>query len=395
MLNKRLLSAILSVFVFLTLIYAPYVNAQTESVDLAPNAKSAILIDQDTGTILFEKNSHEKLPPASITKVMTMLLVMEAIDNGQISVDDKVRISEYAASMGGSQIFLEPGEEMTVNDLLKGVAMASGNDASVALAEYIAGSEEVFVRMMNDKAKELGLKNTHFINSNGLPGKDQYTSAYDVAIMSQELLKHDRITEYTGQYQDYLRKDTANPFWLVNTNRLVRFYEGVDGLKTGYTNEAKFCLAATAKKDTLRVIAVVMGEPNTKTRNKEVTQLLDYAFSQYKNEVLYQKDQHIANVNVSKGTEEQVSVIAPNQISILMKKSEKPEEYQQVVKLNKNISAPIKKGEVLGELQTVREGTIIQKVPLVAANDVKKGNLLDMLKITTKEFIFIDKIRSK
>lgn len=220
---------------------------------------------------------------------MTMLLIMEALDQGKIALDDKVRVSENAASMGGSQIFLEVGEEMTVKDLLKGIAIASGNDASVAMAEYIAGSEEGFVHMMNKKVEELGLKNTHFVNSNGLPENDHYTSAYDIAIMSRELLKYEKITEFTGIYEDYLRKDTDNPFWLVNTNRLVRFYEGADGLKTGYTSEAKYCLSATAKRGSLRVIAVVMGEPNTKTRNKEISQLLDFAFSQYKNEVIYQK----------------------------------------------------------------------------------------------------------
>lgn len=387
MLNKRLIYLVISALILSSFAFVPV--AKAEEVDLAPNAKSAILIDQDTGTILFEKNSHEKLPPASITKVMTMLLIMEAIDTEQIKLTDIVRVSENAASIGGSQIFLEAGEEMTVEDLLKGVAVASGNDASVALAEYIAGSEEMFVDMMNKKAEELGLKNTHFVNSNGLPAKNHYSSAYDIATISRELLKYEKITDYTGIYQDYLRKDTTNPFWLVNTNRLVRFYDGVDGLKTGYTSEAKFCLSATAKKDSLRVIAVVMGEPNTKTRNKEVTQLLDYAFSQYKNSVIFEDEQIISELKIGKGKEETVGLIAPHQISILMKKSEKLEDYQQQIKLNENVVAPIEEGQVLGELNIMKDNNIVQTIPLVAANEVKKGNLLDMIKITSKQFLFI------
>ncbi len=217
-------------------------------VDLAPNAASAVLIDVDTGTVIFDKNKDAKLPPASITKIMTMLLIMEALDQGKIKMDEKVRTSEYAASMGGSQIFLEPGEEMTVQDMLKGIAMASGNDASVAMAEKIGGSEEAFVQMMNARAKELGMNNTHFVNPNGLPADNHYSSAYDIALMSQELLKHEEITQFTGQYQDYLRKETPKPFWLVNTNKLVRFYSGADGLKTGYTSEAKFCLSLRPKE---------------------------------------------------------------------------------------------------------------------------------------------------
>ncbi|MGD9678058.1 MAG: D-alanyl-D-alanine carboxypeptidase family protein [Vulcanibacillus sp.] len=371
----------------LSMVFAPVINA-TE-VDLAPNAKSAVLIDQDTNTILFEKNSNEKLSPASLTKIMTMLLIMEAIDTGKINYTDKVRVSEYAASMGGSQIFLEEGEEMSVEDLLKGIAVASGNDASVAMAEYIAGSEEVFVSMMNDRVKELGLTNTHFVNSNGLPVKNHYSTAHDIAIMSRELLKHENITKFTGVYQDYLRKDTSDPFWLVNTNRLVRFYDGVDGLKTGFTSEAMFCLSATAKKDKLRVTAVVLGEPNTKTRSSDVTKLLDYAFSQYKNEVLYEKNQQVADVKVEKGKTDSVLLITPNQISLLMKKGEQKEDYEQTLIINKNINAPIKKGGVLGEVQTIKDDKIVNTYPIVAADNVEKANLFDMIKETAKGQLFI------
>ncbi|MCF6093471.1 D-alanyl-D-alanine carboxypeptidase [Microaerobacter geothermalis] len=369
----------------LTILWPTIGLADEKSVNLAPEAISAILIDSDTGTILYEKNGNQKLPPASITKIMTMLLVVEAIDNGKISLSDKVRASEYAASMGGSQIFLEPGEEMSVEDLLKGVAVASGNDASIALAEYIAGTEEAFVQQMNEKAKQLGMNNTHFSNSNGLPAENHYTTAYDISIMSRELLKYeDLITKYTGIYQDYLRKDTNRPFWLVNTNRLVRFYPGVDGLKTGYTSEAKFCLAATAKRDSLRVIAVVMGEPNSKVRNKEVAQMLDFAFSQYKNVSLYTKGQVVQSVAVDKGKEEKVNVIVPRNFSILLKKGEKEEAYQQEIQIEENIPAPIDKGRIVGKIVVKKDGREISSIDLVAEKQINKASTWELITRTAK-----------
>ncbi len=294
-----------------------------QGVDLAPNAVSAVLIDRDTGTILYEKNGHKSLPPASITKVMTMLLIMEALDRGELKMTDKIRTSEYAASMGGSQIFLEPGEEMTVNDMLKGIALASGNDASVAMAEHLAGTEEAFVKKMNERAKQLGMDDTVFKNANGLPVAGHVSSAHDIALMSRELLKHEEITKYTGLYQDYLRKDSKKPFWLVNTNRLVRFYTGADGLKTGYTSEAKFCLTATAKRGNMRAISVVMGEPDSKIRNQEVSAMLDYAFNQYDSQPLYKEKQVVKTVRVGKGKQETVDVVVPYRFSMLVKKGEK------------------------------------------------------------------------
>ncbi len=365
------------------------VSTQAEELSLAPNAVSAILIDQDTGTILFDKNSHKRLPPASITKVMTMLIIMEAIDSGKITYNDKVRISENAASMGGSQIFLEVGEEMTVNDLLKGIAVASGNDASVALAEYIAGTEEEFVKLMNKKVEQLGLKNTHFMNTNGLPVDNHYSSAYDIAIMSRELLKYEEITKYTSIYQDYLRQDSGNPFWLVNTNRLVRFYEGVDGLKTGYTHEAKYCLSATAKKGDFRVIAVVLGEPSSKVRNKEVSQLLDFAFNQFKNELLYKKNEIVTEVEVSKGKTNALPLVTDGQVSLLLRKGEKVEDFEQILKVKDRPQAPIQKGDQLGVLQIVKQGHALQEIPLYASVDIEKANILEMLEKVMKSQLFI------
>ncbi|MDB4868370.1 MAG: D-alanyl-D-alanine carboxypeptidase [Cohnella sp.] len=341
--------------------------------DLAPGARSAILMDADSGTVVFEKNIHDALPPASITKIMTMLLVMEAIDQGRLKLTDKVQVSEYAASMGGSQIFLEPGEQMTVDDMLKGIALASGNDASVAVAEKLAGTEEEFVRMMNDRAKELGMTDTKFVNSNGLPASGHVSSAHDIAVMSRELLKYEQITKYTGLYQDYLRKDSEKPFWLVNTNKLVRFYHGADGLKTGFTSEAKFCLSATARRDNLRLIAVVMGEPNTKTRNAEVSHLFDYAFAQYTNVPIYKKGDAIGTVKVEKGTKPELPLVAKHSYSILLKKGEAGQGIRHELVLDTSVKAPIKAGDLVGKLVVYRGDKLLKEFPVESPLSVDRA----------------------
>ena len=245
------------------------VEETKNTLDLAKNATSAIMLESSTGEIIFQKNVNEKRPPASMTKMMSMLLIMENIEKGNLTFEEEVTASAYASSMGGSQIFLKAGEKMKVEDLLKGIAIGSGNDATVAMAERIAGTEEAFVKLMNDRAKELGLTNTNFKNSTGLDAENHYSTAYDMSVIARELVKHKKILEFTGTYEDYLRKDSASPFWLVNTNRLVRFYKGVDGLKTGYTKEAGYCLTSTAEKNNMRLITVVMNEPSTQIRNGE------------------------------------------------------------------------------------------------------------------------------
>jgi D-alanyl-D-alanine carboxypeptidase (penicillin-binding protein 5/6) len=343
------------------------------TVDLAPSSVSSVLMDADTGTVISSKNMDAKLPPASITKIMTMLLIMEAVDSGKLKMTDKVRTSEYAASMGGSQIFLEPGEEMTVEEMLKGIAMASGNDASVAMAEKIAGSEEAFVQMMNERAAELGMTNTHFANCNGLPADNHYSSALDIATMSRELLKHPEITKFTGSYQDYLRKDTEKPFWLVNTNKLVRFYDGADGLKTGYTSEAKYCLAATAKRDNLRVVAVVLGEPNTKTRNAEVSRLFDYAFSQYTNYPIFKQGDPMGTLKIAKGDVRGLPLVAKHQYSVLLKKGEAEDGIRHELKLTPNVKAPIEQGQPVGTLIVYKGDQVIAEFPISSPANVGKA----------------------
>lgn len=372
----------------------PAAAVSEQAPDLAPNAKSAILIDADTGTVIYEKNGHEQLPPASITKVMTMLLVMEALERGDIKLEEQVTVSEHAASMGGSQIFLEVGEQMSVEDLLKGVAMASANDASVALAERISGSEELFVQKMNERAKQLGMKDTHFVNTNGLPAPEHYTSAHDIATMSRELLRHESVTAYTGKYQDYLRNHTEKPFWLVNTNKLVRFYEGADGLKTGYTSEAKFCLTATAKKDTFRVIAVVLGEPDTKTRNSEITAMFNYAFSQFTNLAVYEAGDPMGTVKVDKGDVEQVELKAKHRYSVLLKKGTNKDEIKHRLILNKELKAPIAIGEKVGKLAVYYGEEQIAEFPVESPVAIKKAGWWTLMKRTTAKLFFLeDKVK--
>lgn len=361
-------------------------KAPAPQAELAQDSMSAVLMDAATGAVLFEKNSHEKLPPASVTKVMTMLLIMEAVDSGKVTWKDKIRCSDYAASMGGSQIFLQPGEEMTLEDMFKGIAVASANDAAVAVAEHLAGSEDEFVRLMNERATELGLKDTHFSNVNGLPVDNHYTTAHDIAVMSRELLKHEAVTKFTSLFQDYLRKDSEKPFWLVNTNKLVRFYNGMDGLKTGFTSEAKYCLSATAKRGGFRVVAVIMGAPTSPSRNAQISQMMDYAFANYKSEVLFQKGQAVQNVAIDKGDVAQLPIIASDTIGILMKKGEKADGFQREVVLN-DIQAPVKKGQVVGQVVIRKNGQEVARTDLIAAQDVAEAGLWTLFKRTVEKWM--------
>ncbi len=371
---KKLLSICLtSVFLLNCCIPVFAAEGEYQGADFTPNAKSAVLMERDTGTLLYAKNEDEQLPPASMTKIMTMILIMEALDHKQIKMSDKVRTSEYAASMGGSQIFLEPGETMTVKQMLYGISIGSANDASVAMAEKIAGSEEAFVDKMNTKAKQLGLKNTFFQNCTGLPVENHYSSARDMALMGKELLKHEEITKFTGTYESYLRENTDKKFWLVNTNKLVKFYPGVDGLKTGFTNESKYCLTATASRDGMRIVAVVFGADDPKSRNLQVTKLLDYGFNQFSTKQQFKKGENLALVNVEKGHQNKVKLQAAENITILTKKGEVAEKLTPQMTLNQNIQAPIHKGQVLGNIKIEKNGKIISKTDLVAAEDIQKA----------------------
>jgi D-alanyl-D-alanine carboxypeptidase (penicillin-binding protein 5/6) len=317
--------------------------------DLTPNARAAMLMS-DTGQIVYAKNADEPLPPASITKIMTMLLVMEAIARKQLTWTERVRTSERAASMGGSQIFLQPGEQMAVSDLLKGVAMASANDAAVALAERIAGSEAGFVAQMNERAAQLGMRNTRFQNVNGLPVADHYTSASDIARMSRALLAHKEVLTYTRAYEDYLRRDTPKPFWLVNTNKLVRVYDGADGLKTGYTQEAQFCLAATAQRNGLRWIAVVLGAPSTKIRNSEVAALFDYGFARFEQRTVAVAGQRLGTVAIEGSAQRDVVITAVHPLTMLVPRNTPQAQSSVTMRIQPSLRAPIAAGARIGDL---------------------------------------------
>lgn len=319
-----------------------------------------------------------------MTKIMTMLLVMEAIKQEKLSLDEMVTVSERASSMGGSQVFLAEGEQMSVEDLIKAVAIASGNDASVALAERIAGTEEAFVDLMNEKVKELNLENTKFQNSSGLPAADHYSTAYDMAIIAKELLKYEDIVKYTSIYEDYLRKGEENEFWLVNTNKLVRFYPYVDGLKTGYTSEAKFCLTATAKKEDMRVVAVVMGADTAKSRNAVTMNLIDYAFNHYESEKLFDQGEKVASLRHIQSKKLKYDVKTSEQISMLHKKGEKDAPFTTEVKMNENISPPIGIGEQVGTLIVKKENETVVESPLIVEENVELASYFDLWKRSMK-----------
>lgn len=377
------------VFLLLFYLFFPISNVKADENDdlkLAESARSAILVEASTGKVIFEKNADEKLHPASMTKMMSLLLIIEAIEDGVIKWDQVVQVSENASSMGGSQILLETGEKMSVRDLFKGVAIASGNDAVVALAETVAGSEGNFVSMMNKRARELGLTNTNFKNPHGLDDANHYSSSRDMMIIARELVKHEKVLEYTKVYEDYLRENTDRKIWLVNTNRLVRFYDGVDGLKTGYTEDAGYCMTATAKKDGMRIIAVVMGEETSKIRNQEVSEMLDYAFAQYKVVNVLQNKKALGKYRVENGKEEYVGVRPVGETTILKKKSEKDGNYSYDIKIN-SLKAPIKIGDNVGTLTIKEDDNNVMTLKLTVDKVVEKANFGNLFFRNVKDMI--------
>ncbi|WP_226579517.1 D-alanyl-D-alanine carboxypeptidase family protein [Halobacillus litoralis] len=374
---KKLVGAFIALCLVISLFPANLTFAEErEGTEIVNSAQSAILMEKNSGMTLYDKDSNKKLPPASMTKIMTLLLIMEELEKGGIQLDEKVRVSEHAASMGGSQIFLEAGEEMIVEDLLKGIAVASGNDASVAMAERIAGSEKEFVAQMNQKAKDLGLKNTHFMNPTGLPAEDHYSTAYDMAVMARELLLHDDVTKYTKIYDDYLRKGQDNEFWLVNTNKLIKSYPGMDGLKTGYTSEAKYCLTASAQRNDMHMIAVVMGAENPKKRNADVTSLLDYGFGQYEGVKLYSKNDPLKTIRITKGNPMEIQLAPEKDVVVLKKKNDQKNEYTTELKLSNEPDLPMKKGSHMGWVVVKNGDEEVAKVRLETSGAVEEAGLL-------------------
>lgn len=374
---KKIVFILISLFSF---IFIKNVSA----VEMDISAKSAILVDFNTGKVLYSKNENEPLAMASMTKVMSMLLIMEKIDDGSLKYDDIVEISTESSSMGGSQIFLNPGDKYKVIDLLKGVAMASANDAVVALAEKTYGSKEHFIEAMNKKAESLGLKNTHFVNVHGLDEEGHYSSAYDMSVMARELLKHEKILDFTRVYEEYLTKPDGSQIWLVNTNKLVRFYDGVDGLKTGFTQNAGYCLTATGKKNNLRLISVVMGEESIEKRSSDTVKLLNYGFNTFKVNLIKNKSEILGKVNVQKGKKENVDVVLVNDLIELLNVSDKPSNYKFKILVDK-ITAPVKKGDVIGKVKVLNDnGILISQVDITVNENVLKANLWDLFKRNLK-----------
>ena len=345
------------------------------AIDLASNAKSAIIIEPTTGKIIFEKNSNERLEPASMTKIMTLLLTFEAIDNGRVSLDDMVNISKRAEDMGGSQMFLEAGSNIRLEEIIKGVSIASANDGAIAIAEFIGGSVENFVDMMNKKVEDLGLSNTHFANPHGLHADNHYSSAYDMAIMASNLISHEKVLNYTSIYEDYFNKPDGSRTWLVNTNKLVRFLEGVDGLKTGYTSEAGYCLTATAKKGNVRYITVVMGEPSSDIRSSETANMLNYAFNSFKLNTILDKSQELGTIYIDKSKQKTAKIVVKNPVTELISKEKDIPNYTYNLKVEK-ITVPIKAGTKVGTVEILdNEGLIVREEDVTISYDIEKCNL--------------------
>lgn len=368
-------------FVFLCLmnLFPVCVFANDNNKDnLIPGAVSGLLMDADSGKIIFEKDKNKRVAVASMTKMVAQIIVMENVKAKKIKWDDVVTVSKNAADMGGSQIYIAEGEKITVEDLMKGISMASGNDATVAMAEYISGSENKFVELMNKKVKELGLKNTVFKNCTGLDEDGHYSSAYDMAVIARELIvKHPDIFRFSSVYEDYLRENTDNKFWLVNTNKLVRFYEGADGLKTGHTDNAGYCLAATAKKNNLRLIAIVLGEGNATTRNNETMELLDYGYKNLKTVKLKSSGDIVKKVKLDKADNEIVDIVLKDDLFVTENISDN-KNYKYKVSIN-DLKLPIKVGDVVGKINVYSGNRKIKEVSLTVNKDIKSLSFIELI----------------
>lgn len=376
-----------------------YVNAETKApetaeekkdngADLAKNAKAAYLIEYTSGKVIYAKNEHEKLYPASMTKMMGLLLIYEALHDGKLTWDDVVTTSEHAASMGGSQVFLEVNEQMSVKDMIKSICIASANDAMVAMAEKIGGTHEHFVQLMNDKAKQLQLKETHFVNATGLHDPEHYTSAHDMGIIAQALIKEGGkdLLDITSTYDAYIRENSENKFWLVNTNKLIKQYPGVDGLKTGFTQEAMSCITVTAQKDNLRLISVVMGEPSSKQRNAEIKTMLDYGFSQFEQGLLYPAGTLIETKQMDNGKPDQVKLITMQDIRYVYEKGTQPKESERKVTITK-ANLPYLRGEVIGKVTITMDDGFVIESDLSVESDIVALEYFDLFMKSFADFL--------
>lgn len=354
--------------------------------DLNLECGGAVLIEQNSGRVLYNHNMHQKLRPASVTKIMSILLIMEAIDSGRLSYTDKIPCTETAAAMGGSQIWLDVREELTVDEMLKAICVVSANDCTVAMAEYLAGSQEAFVEQMNAKAKELGMNDTNFKNCHGIDEDGHETSAYDIALMSRELLtKHPDITKYTTIWMDSLRDGKSE---LVNTNKLIRNYKGATGLKTGSTSIALYNLSASATRDNLSLIAVIMKAPTTKIRFAEAEKLLDYGFSNFQYSKFSNENDILKSISVQKGVKDSIDLAYETSVGALVKKGES-KNVEQTINIPEIISAPINKGDVIGNIVYTIDGNEVAKVNIIANESVEKNNIINMINYVFKKWSFL------
>lgn len=382
---KKILVLIVSMFLFISSFKADGVlSANKEISDYTPNSKSAILIEASTKTILFEKNANEKLFPASMTKIMTMLLAAEALESGKIKLEDEVLISKNASRMGGTQIFIEENTKVKVTDLLKGIGIASANDAAVALAEKIGGTEENFINMMNKRARELGAVNTNFKNPHGLDEVEHYTTAYDLALISSELVKHTNILKITSTYEEYINVSGEN-HWLVNTNTLVRFYDGMDGLKTGYTDQAKYCLTSTVKKNDMRLIGVVMGVESKEKRTSDTISMMEYGFGMYSTKILIEKYVELGRIYINNSKKRNIPYCLEEDVKLLVDINTEDVKYSVNEKLS-NVKAPLKKGDIIGEL-TLEYDNKKYNYNLIVNEEVKKSNFIRMFINNLKDIL--------
>ncbi|AMC07847.1 MULTISPECIES: D-alanyl-D-alanine carboxypeptidase family protein [Turicibacter] len=382
---RKVLISLVTCFIVSCFIHVTIVRAD----DLVTDGKAAILIEAETGEILYEKNSHEQLAPASMTKMMSMYLILEAINNGSMQWDEVIRVSEHAASLGGSQIYLKPGEEMPVRDLFKSIAIASANDAVTALAERVAGTEEAFVEKMNAKAKELGMNDTVFKNPTGLTEEGHLTTPYDMSIIGRHLVQdYPEIIEFSGLYEDYIRQDTESPFWLVNTNKLLKYVDGVDGLKTGYTQEAGYCLTATANRGEMRVIAVVMGASKSDIRNQEVTRLIEYAYGQYELIQKLEGQKVVSNGYNMLAKNRSFEIVTSEPVTVLKKKTDAEQESKYDVSLNEEIKLPIQPGDQVGTLTYYYNGKAYKEIPLTVKEPVEKNSFIGLLGYIVSQILF-------
>lgn len=369
------------IILFILLLFPIFVKAE----DLTPNAESGILIEYSTGKILYSKKIDEKLAPASMTKIMTLLLIMEAVEEGKINLDDNIPISTNASSMGGSQVFLDPNTEMKGEELIKSIAIASANDSAVAMAEAISGTTANFVSRMNSRAKELGCKNTNFKNVHGLDEEGHYSTAYDMSLIARELLKHEQILKYTSTYEAYLNKPNGTSTWMVNTNKLIKYYTGLDGLKTGFTKTAGYCLTSTAKRNDMRLISVVMKEPSSQVRNSETISLLNYGFSNYKIKTILKKDQKLGTIEVQNGKKELADITILEDATNLESINDNKEYSFNIV--TDKVKAPLKKGDKVGTLELTEQGTIIKRLNITVKENIPKANIWDLYKRNFKAII--------